>query len=102
MRLAPVGISEKDAVLCFGMSKMTQVDESRDINAKYKRLLYVEMLEFLGRVAACKFQGTEMDALPLYQKIEYILDDIFPLVGEKRKEAKHTEADEISESDDEY
>ncbi len=43
-----------------------------------------------------------MDTLPLYQKIEYILDDIFPLVGEKRKEAKQTEADEISESDDEY
>lgn len=97
-----MGISEKDAIFSYGMSKMTVIDESHDIIAKYKRIQYVEFLEFLGRVAMCKFNGTEMDALPLCTKIEYVLDDILPLVGEKRKEAKRSVADEVSESDDEY
>lgn len=44
----------------------------------------VEFLEFISRIAELSFHESELEELHLYEKIEYILDDIFPLVGAKR------------------
>lgn len=83
------------------MSKMTVVDEIEDGSAKYKRLMYVEFLEMIGRVAYEKFRETEMDSLPLEKKIEFVIDELVAYVGETRKEVQIT-LDEQSCSDDEY
>lgn len=48
------------------MSKMTVVDESTDMNMKYKRIQYVEFLEFISRASIAKFKGTEMETLLLH------------------------------------
>jgi len=42
-----------------------------------------------------------MEDISLSKKIEHVLDDILPLVGEKRKEAKITIVD-FSDSEDDY
>ena len=42
-----------------------------------------------------------MEDIQLYQKIEYILDDILPLVDAKRVVQKIT-VEEFSDSDDDY
>jgi hypothetical protein len=58
-------------------------------------------LEFLARVAELYFEGSEMEELELYQKIEYLLDELLPLVDAKRVK-QVTVIQEFSESDDDY
>ena len=60
-----------------------------------------EFLEFLARIAELYFKGSEMEELELFQKIEYLLDEILPLVGAKRVK-QVTVIEEFSESDDDY
>ena len=40
----------------------------------------------IGRIAEVKYIGTESEVLPLAEKINMVLDLIFPLVGARRKE----------------
>lgn len=42
-----------------------------------------------------------MEELKLFEKVEYILDELLPLVGAKRVKQKVT-VEEFSESDDDY
>jgi len=68
---------------CFGMCKMTNIFE-RDKKASPSSLEidFVEFLEFLCRIAFIKFQGSELEeTLTLDNKIEYVLDDLLPLIG---------------------
>lgn len=60
----------------------------------------VEFLDFVGRIAVLKFKDTEMEDLPLHQKIAFILDDIFAVVGLTRNDVFREE--EASESDSDY
>ena len=62
---------------------------------------YVEFLEMIGRVADTYFAGSEMEDLQLAQKIEYLLDEILPVVGKSRVKQEII-IDEFSESDDDY
>lgn len=101
-RLTPIGLLDKEAVYCYGMSKMTVQDESVDLNMKYQRIQYVEFLEFIARVAVVKCKGTQIEALPLARKIEFVLDQLLTLVGEKRRTVSLDKENEQSESDDEY
>jgi len=41
----------------------------------------VEFLEFIGRLAILKFQGTELEQERLVTKISYILDELFAPLG---------------------
>lgn len=50
-----LGIAEKDVVWCYSMSKMTVVKEHNDYK-KYQQMVLVEFLEFIGRLADCKFK----------------------------------------------
>lgn len=61
----------------------------------------VEFLEFISRIAELSFHESELEDLHLFEKIEYILDDIFPLVGAKRVKQQIV-VDEFSESDSDY
>ena len=38
IRLTPLSMTEKDAIYCYGMCKMTVVNEAEDSTVRYKRL----------------------------------------------------------------
>ena len=78
----PVRLSERDAYLCFGMSKMTIKDESQRSGAQYNILKLPEFYEYIARVATVKYK--EIEDMPLSRKIENILDLIFPPFGYER------------------
>ena len=40
---------------------------------------FVEFCEFLARLVDKTFKGSEMEELPLEEKLEYILEDLLPL-----------------------
>lgn len=48
-----------------------------------------------------KFKGTENEGIPLYKKIEYVLDIVLKMVELERKDI-NIKVNEESESDDEY
>ena len=54
-----INIGVREAVQCFGMSKMTVKDEMVKGYNPYKKLVYVEFLEFLGRIAQEKYKDLE-------------------------------------------
>lgn len=64
------------------MSKMTVICDIDPKGVKhYGRIIKVEFLEFLSRIADLFFAESEMEDLNLYEKIEHVLDELFPLVG---------------------
>lgn len=83
-------LSVRDAIYCYGMSKMTCAEENAPgkLPDHYQKIEFVEFLEMIGRVAEVKFKGTEMGELTLHKKLEYTLDDLFTACpGCKRKSA---------------
>ena len=52
------GLNSKDTIFCYGMSKITLANENEK-NKNYFKLLFVEFLEMIGRVADLKFKGSE-------------------------------------------
>eukprot|EP00347_Sterkiella_histriomuscorum_P014450 403360819 len=101
MKDTNIGLIEKDAIFCYGMCKMTCVNEQQDSTVHYKRLQFVEMLELICRIADLKFKNIEADKMSLIQKIELVLDDVLALAEVKRKDV-NIKVDDISESDDDY
>lgn len=91
-----------DVRFCFGMCKMTIVMESTGYK-DYNKLQFVEFLEFVGRLAYSKFKhsSSDMAAMSLASKIEYLLDDLLTGFGFTRKEVDIA-VEEFSESDDDY
>lgn len=103
--LSDCGLSLKDATYCYGMAKMTCANENEDSAKKYQRLLFVEFLEMIGRVADHKFQGSELEALPLDRKIEFVLDEVFsalPKEQNTKRQQPDVEIEEETESDPDY
>ena len=47
-------------------------------------MIYVEFLEFLARIAELYFEGSEMEEIDLHLKLEYLLDELLPMVNAKR------------------
>lgn len=47
-------LSQKDALFCLGMSKMTNAFENEE-HKNYTKLLFVEFLEMIGRAANIKY-----------------------------------------------
>jgi hypothetical protein len=75
---------EKEATFCYGMCKMT-VDKEHEKNAEYFRLQFVEFLEMIGRAAHQKFRHTTMRDEPLAKQVEFVLDDIIPVLLETER-----------------
>ena len=92
-----VGLSEKEAVFFFGMSKMSNDQETSEYR-KYQVIQQVELLEMIARVADFKFADSGSS---LTEKLELLLDELFPFVGFQRRPVL-IDVDENSESDDEY
>ena len=97
-------MSIKDITYCYGMSKMTVSNENDEKESdKYHKLQPVEYMELIGRVASIIFKGSELDELPLNEKMEYVLDDLFTAVkGLKRKPVIIQEEFEETASDSDY
>jgi len=91
-------IGEKEAIYCYGMSKMTVERESKTPK-NYDKVEVCEMAEMICRVADTKFKSSTM--LTFGQKIELLLDELFVVTGYTRKEVNVVQ-EEQSESDDEY
>ena len=91
-------ISYKDAVRCYGLSKMTVKNEQeKGVANPYKKMLFVEFLEYIGRIAQEKYKASSQ---PLYIKIEKVLDVILTLVGSTRKEIQRRVEVTVEESDE--
>ena len=93
---------ETQVKFCYGMSKMTVVEEFVFSESRgYGVMHFVEFLEMMCRVAVSKFKGTEYANHDLIHKLIFIVDDLLALVGMERIEV-NIEAEEISESDEDY
>lgn len=73
-----VFIGDKEALYCFGMSKMTVVEETRTAKF-YNKLELCELCEMICRVADSKFKNASH--LTYAQKIEQLLDELFVVTG---------------------
>ena len=62
---------------------------------------FVEFLEMICRVSVSKFRGTDYANNDLIDKVIFIVDDLLQIVGYERNEV-NIEAEEISESDEDY
>ena len=74
-----LGLSERDAFFCFGMSKMTVKDENEGGTLRYNTLARAEFYEYIGRVAALAY--ADIADASLATKIERVLDAILPIFG---------------------
>jgi hypothetical protein len=61
-------------------------------------MLFVEFLEFIGRLAEAKYKD---NGQPLCQKIEAILEELCPAFGLVKKDV-NLGVDDASESDEDY
>lgn len=93
-------LSAKDCKYCFGMSKMTIANEEFD-HEKYSKMMFVEFLEMIGRVAVAEYQNSDLANEALATKIEYIVDAILWTIDEERCAYVEHVRDE-SESDEDY
>lgn len=93
-------VSENTALHIYGMSKMTNIYEAREIT-KHKNLANVtELIEMIGRCAEYKYK--EEDALTLVEKIVRVLDVVLELVKLTTVVPVLGEAGDESESDEDY
>ena len=60
-----IKLTKREATYCFGMSKQTCADESKNGGKQYSRLVFHEFLEFIGRAAEQKFKKSELVSMPL-------------------------------------
>ena len=65
------------------------------------RLNFYEFLEFFCRAANMHFLNSEMEGLPLSEKIGHLMDEVFAKCLECER-VKNDEVEMQSESDDEY
>lgn len=95
-------VTKKTIQECFALSKSIVVNEHdrRDL-AAYDRMGYLEFLEFISRVSEVWLRETEMEELPLHNKIEEFLTQLLDLVDTKLVRQQVT-IQEFSDSDDDY
>ena len=93
----PLSIPDKEALLCYGMCKMTCNNDILE-REKYDKLLFVEFLEFLGRIAEGKYNE---EGLELVDKYEKLLEVIFTAFGMKLK-SRFVEVEFVSCSEEDF
>ena len=97
------GMSLKDFAYIYAMSKQVVVSESEQ-GLQYLRTKFLEMVEMIARTAVYKFDDSDMENLPLDQKISLLLDELFALIKMHRATDEAESDDSVSsgESEDEY
>ena len=64
------------------MGKMTIANEiEKKSQDKYKVVEYVEFLEMTARISDLYFRNSEMEDLPLVDKVGHVLDALLPIVN---------------------
>ena len=92
---------EKYVTYCFGMSKMTVIDEVKG-GKKYLSISFIEFVEMIGRVAHFRYKDDPDYAnVDLASKIEFVLDEVLGTLNIKRLDPIVIVLDE-SESDEDY
>jgi hypothetical protein len=92
---------EKFVTYCFGMSKMTVIDEVKG-GKKYQTISFIEFVELIGRVAHFRYKDdVDYSNVDLASKIEFVLDEILGTLNIKRLDPIVIVLDE-SESDEDY
>ena len=91
-------MGEKEVMFCIGMSKMTVVQETKTPK-QYEIMQFSEFCECIARLADNRYKS--QTSIPLQTKIEFLLDDLFLVIGVKRRDVS-AEQEEMSESDDAY
>ena len=61
----------------------------------------MEFCEFVARLIDSLFADSELEEIPLDEKLEYILEDLLPMCGMQFTPNK-TKVEEFSSSDDDY
>ena len=56
-----IGLTEKQAKMCYSLSKHSVIKETHNGIAEYDRLSFVEFLEMIGRIATVKYIGTDFE-----------------------------------------
>ena len=98
---AEISVTLSQISLVFGMSKQTVVKDNETLGKmQLVRLTDAEFMEFIGRITAVIFNKTQMAELPLDQKLNYIMDDLFVLFNGKRVVQAY-ENDDTSASEEE-
>ena len=101
-QVCKLAVSSKDIMQCYVASKPCVIADSDEKAAnQYRKLTFIEFLEFISRLAFQLFKDTESEELDLEKKIEYMLDDIFAHEKTKRVE-QVVYINEFSESDEDY
>jgi len=93
---AEVGVNDRQAVFAYGMSKMTVKNEMDNGLTSYKKMVFVEFLEFIGRIANERYKSYSE---PLAMKIEKVLDKLLAVVGYSRRKVES--GGEMSEGESE-
>lgn len=86
----------------FAMSKHSTVvnDYEEAGQERLNRLNWLEFLEFFCRVAHIKFCQSEMEGLSLSQKLEFVMDEVFPAcIGCERQQVGYPELQSEEEED---
>ncbi len=83
-KISDCGISYKEAVFCYGISKMTVANENGEFQS-YQKMYFVEFLEMICRVADIKFKTGDLDKNLLHKNIEIILDEMFVVLGKEHR-----------------
>ena len=94
-------VSEYIFKICYGFCKMTIQDEQSNF-AKHQKMEFVEFLECIGRVAVAYWEQNRehLQEVVLAKKIEFVLDQLLPLVGHQRKDhIVNEESDEYTDED---
>lgn len=81
----PLDLLPEQVGNCWGLSKMTVTNDIK-LRKLYYEAPFVEYLEFFARVAELKFKDGPYKNAPLVEKVEMLMDIMFPLVNMKRKE----------------
>lgn len=90
-------LPESSVIHIFGMSKMANIHETKDLN-KYKHINNLtEFLELIGRAAEAKHKDD--NTLPLAEKIVNVMNTLFALVGAEVMIPVHVVAGDESLSD---
>ena len=94
-----INIALKPIRAAYAFSKQIVTNEQEEKNIlQYERMNYNEFLEFIARIADIWFEGTEMEELPLYRKVEYFLERLLKLV-DLQVMRQQTIIEEFSDSD---
>lgn len=67
---ADINVNKHQVKFAFLLSKQTIIKDSEEKGQLVlSRMVFREFYEFIGRIAMLKFQNSEMEGIPLFEKV---------------------------------